>query len=57
MKKEVLANFPYTDLTVVAFVIFLGLFLSVIYWLFLRKGSAKFYEEAQLSSLSEGEKL
>lgn len=44
MKSQVLSNFAWTDLTVLAFIIFLIFFISVFVWTF-RKNSKKFYQD------------
>ncbi len=53
MKSQVLSNFAWTDLTVVAFVMFLSIFVFVLFWTF-RKDSKQFYEDAGSLPLSEG---
>jgi cbb3-type cytochrome oxidase subunit 3 len=42
MIRQVLAQFPFMDLVLVAQLLFLGVFLSVLFWVF-RKGSSSFY--------------
>lgn len=54
MKSQVLSNFQWTDLTVVAFVIFLTFFLFVLYWTF-RKGSKGYYQDAGSIPFNEGQ--
>jgi predicted Na+-dependent transporter len=53
MKSQVLSNFAWTDLTVVAFVIFLSFFTFVVIWTF-RKNSKKHYEEIGSIVFDEG---
>lgn len=53
MKSQVLSNFAWTDLTVVAFLIFLFFFIAVLYWTF-RKGSKSYYENAGTIPFDEG---
>ena len=43
MKQEVLANFPYTWLTVVGFFLFLSVFIGMIIWVF-KKDSKKHFD-------------
>tara|TARA_R110002072_G_scaffold534_2_gene3574 strand:- start:111451 stop:111645 length:195 start_codon:yes stop_codon:yes gene_type:complete len=52
MKSQVLSNFAWTDLTVVAFVIFLTFFLTMLYWVF-RNGSKKLYQSVEQLPLEE----
>lgn len=56
MKSQVLSNFAWTDLTVVAFVIFLSFFIFVLFWTF-RKGSKNYYENAGSLPLQDAESL
>ncbi len=56
MKSQVLSNFAWTDLTVVAFLIFLGLFIFAVYWTF-RKGSKDFYDNVGNLPFDEGQPL
>lgn len=56
MKSQVLSNFAWTDLTVLAFVIFLAFFVFVVVWTF-RKGSKKYYENAGSLPFSDGQPL
>lgn len=56
MKSQVLSNFAWTDLTVLAFVIFLAFFVFVVVWTF-RKGSKKYYENAGCLPFQEGQPL
>ena len=52
MKSEVLAGFDWTILSNLALILFLGLFLSMVIWIF-RKGSKKIYQEAADMPLNE----
>ena len=45
MKQMVLAGFNWTHLTNLALLLFLGLFLSMLIWIF-RKDSGKIYKNA-----------
>lgn len=45
MKQSVLAGFDWTILTNIALLIFLGLFIGIVIWVF-RKDSNKIYQEA-----------
>ncbi len=54
MKSQVLSNFAWTDLTVLAFVIFLTFFIFVVFWTF-RKGSKGFYNDAGTLPFDEGQ--
>lgn len=54
MKSQVLSNFAWTDLTVLAFVMFLGIFVFVLFWTF-RKGSKDFYHNAGTLPLEDGQ--
>lgn len=56
MKSQVLSNFAWTDLTVLAFIIFLTFFIFVVYWTF-RRGSKNFYEDASSIPFKEGRKV
>jgi cbb3-type cytochrome oxidase subunit 3 len=54
MKSQVLSNFAWTDLTVLAFVIFFAFFIFVLFWTF-RKGSKSYYDSAGNIPFDEGE--
>jgi len=56
MKSQVLSNFVWTDLTVLAFIIFLTFFISVFVWTF-RKNSKKFYQDVGNIPFDEGKPL
>lgn len=56
MKSQVLSNFAWTDLTVLAFIIFLAFFIFVVVWTF-RKGSKRFYDDAGNIPFQEAESL
>ena len=56
MKQVVLAGFNWTHLTNLALVLFLGLFISMLIWIF-RKESGKIYKDAAfLPLLNEAKK-
>ncbi|MCP4914697.1 MAG: cbb3-type cytochrome c oxidase subunit 3 [Oligoflexia bacterium] len=52
MKSQVLSSFAWTDLTVLAFIIFLTFFVAMIYWVF-RKGSKNLYKSVEQLPLEE----
>lgn len=55
MKQSVLAGFDWTILSNIALLIFLGLFIGIVFWVF-RKDSNKIYREASsMPFLKEGE--
>lgn len=44
MKKEYLLNFPHIDVTLVALMIFMGIFIGMLVWIF-RKNSTQVYDK------------
>ncbi len=53
MKKEVLLNFEYLDLTIFAFFLFLMVFVGTILWIN-RKGSKDVYKSIENLPLEDG---
>lgn len=54
MIRQALAYFPMMDLVLVGQLLFLGLFLGVVAWVF-RKGSSKFYDSLSRVPLEDNE--
>lgn len=54
MIQESLKNFPFIWLTCIALLLFLGLFLGMLLWIF-RKDSTAFYQKIQTLPLQKEE--
>jgi cbb3-type cytochrome oxidase subunit 3 len=54
MKSQVLSNFAWPELSILAFLIFLTFFCGMIYWTF-RKGTRSLYKDVSTLPFDEGQ--